>query len=116
MKKVLLFAAVSLAAMTACGPQALKMPVMGSRTVMDVDVEELSGLCLTLDKTALLSCGDQGVVKQISFDGAVTDVWAHDADMEDIPLIRILVICTWRSKVRRRCIGLMLLITKSIHL
>lgn len=84
MKKRLLFIMVSLVAYAACGPQASKMPVMGSRAVMDVDVEELSGLCLTLDKKALLSCGDQGVVKQISFDGQVTDIWSHDADMEDI--------------------------------
>ena len=32
-----------------------KMPVMGERTMMKVDVEELSGLCLTLDKSALLA-------------------------------------------------------------
>lgn len=64
----------------------VRMPVMGSRTVMDVDVEELSGLCLNLDNSALLACGDQGVVKLISFDGKVTDIWSRDADMEDITI------------------------------
>ena len=86
MNKISLFSLVTLVAMTACGPQAPKMPEMGSHVVYNVDVEELSGLCLNLDKTALLSCGDQGVVKQISFDGQVTDIWSHDADMEDITI------------------------------
>lgn len=63
------------------------MPVMsGSPTIFNVDVEELSGLCMTLDKSALLSCGDQGVVKQISFTGQVTEIWSHDADMEGITI------------------------------
>lgn len=58
----------------------------GRRTVFNVDVEELSGLCLNKDKTAFLSCGDQGVVKMISFTGEVTDFWEHDADMEGITI------------------------------
>lgn len=62
------------------------MPVMGGSAVYNVDVEELSGLCLNLDKTALLSCGDQGVVKQISFTGEVKDLWSRDADMEGITI------------------------------
>lgn len=62
------------------------VPVMGASTVFDVDVEELSGLCLNADGTALMSCGDQGVVKQISFDGKVTDILEYYADMEGITL------------------------------
>lgn len=62
------------------------IPVMGSRTVFNVNVEELSGLCLNADGTALLSCGDQGVVKEISFDGKVSNLWEHDADMEGITI------------------------------
>ena len=62
------------------------MPVMGTRTMLRVDVEELSGLCLTLDKSALLACGDQGVVKKISFTGEVTTIWTRSADMEDITI------------------------------
>lgn len=62
------------------------LPVMGSRQVFNVNVEELSGLCLNADGTALLSCGDQGVVKTISFTGQVSDFWSHDADMEGITI------------------------------
>ena len=62
------------------------MPVMGEREVFDVDVEEISGICLSADRTALLAIGDQGVVKQISFDGEVTDVLSYYADMEDVTL------------------------------
>ena len=35
----------------------VQMPVMGESAVYDVDVEELSGLCLNPQGTALLSCG-----------------------------------------------------------
>ena len=62
------------------------MPVMGEREVFDVDVEEISGICLSADRTTLLAIGDQGVVKQISFDGEVTDVLSYYADMEDVTL------------------------------
>lgn len=71
--------------MTACGTRS-KMPVMGEREVFDVDVEEISGICLNADKTALLAIGDQGVVKQISFAGEVTDVLSYYADMEGVTL------------------------------
>lgn len=69
--------------MTACRT-APKMPVMGEREVFDVDVEEISGICLNADKTALLACGDQGVVKQISFNGEVTHILDFYADMEGV--------------------------------
>ena len=53
------------------------VPVMGEGvSVFDVDVEELSGLCFNEDATELLSCGDQGVVKSISFTGKVKDISA----------------------------------------
>lgn len=63
-----------------------RLPEMKGYQVFDVDVEELSGLCMNQDGTALLSCGDQGVVKTISFTGEVTDLWEHDADMEGIAI------------------------------
>lgn len=75
----------SLMLITACGTRP-KMPVMGEREVFDVDVEEISGICLSADKTALLAIGDQGVVKQISFDGEVTDLLSYYADMEGVTL------------------------------
>ena len=59
---------------------------MGGYTVVDVDVEELSGLCFNADSTMLLSCGDQGVVKSISFDGTVSEMLVYDADMEGLTL------------------------------
>ena len=46
-----------MSALSACGT-APKIPVMGEHVVFDVDVEEISGICLNADKTALLACGD----------------------------------------------------------
>lgn len=63
------------------------VPVMGDQIqVFDVDVEELSGLCFDIDSTGLLSCGDQGVVKKVSFTGEVGEILVRDADMEGITL------------------------------
>ncbi len=63
------------------------VPVMGDQIqVFDVEVEELSGLCFNKDATELLSCGDQGVVKAISFAGEAKDILVQDADMEGITL------------------------------
>lgn len=59
---------------------------MGEYEVFEVDVEEISGLCLNHDSTMLLSCGDQGVVKTITFDGKVSEVLVKSADMEGITL------------------------------
>lgn len=58
----------------------------GERVVFDVDVEEISGICLNSDKTVLLTIGDQGVVKQISFTGEVTHILDFYADMEGVTL------------------------------
>lgn len=71
--------------LSACGT-APEMPVMGERIVFDVDMEEISGICLNADKTALLACGDQGVIKQISFTGEVKDILYYYADMEGVTL------------------------------
>ena len=87
MKYMLSFVFASLMMASSCiSDENPEMPVMGEVTVYDVDVEELSGLCLTQDTSALLSCGDQGVVKKISFTGEVSDFWEHDADMEGITI------------------------------
>jgi len=61
-------------------------PVMGNYTKMDVSVPELSGLCLSSDKSFLWAVGDEGRLAKISFDGKTTNVWTHDADMEDVTL------------------------------
>ena len=63
------------------------MPVMGSYKKMTVpDAIELSGLCLSADKSFLWGVGDGGTLYQIGFDGTVTTVWTHSADMEGITL------------------------------
>ena len=69
-----------------CGQRNIRMPVMGASTVYEVDVEEISGLCLDADKSALISCGDQGLVKRITFDGEASEVLVYPADMEGITL------------------------------
>ena len=85
MKKFLSFIISILSVMISYGQNAL--PAMGDNvTVFDVDVEELSGLCFDKDTARLLSCGDQGVVKSISFTGDVEDILVQDADMEGITL------------------------------
>ena len=63
------------------------MPVMGTYTKHNVKVEEISGICLNKDKTALLAVGDQGVLKEIDInDMSVKNVWTRDADLEGITL------------------------------
>lgn len=68
-------------------PELPKMPVLKSVTRIDVkEVPELSGLCLTADKSALWTVGDNGWFGQISFDGKVTKKWTKSADMEGITI------------------------------
>lgn len=64
----------------------IRMPVMGASEVYEVDVEEISGLCLDADKSALISCGDQGLVKRISFEGETSQILVYPADMEGLTL------------------------------
>ena len=63
------------------------MPVLGSYDrILVGDAEELSGLCLNKDQTALLGVSDQGALYEISFTGTVSTIWTHDADMEGITM------------------------------
>lgn len=65
----------------------VKMPVMGTYTKHNINVEEISGICLNKDKTGLLAVGDQGVLKEISLnDLSVKTIWTRDADLEGITL------------------------------
>ena len=67
--------------------EKLPVPQLGEGyTVFEVDMAELSGLCLNKDKTKLLACGDTGTVKEISFTGEATELWKSGADMEGIAL------------------------------
>ena len=85
MKRFLAFIISILSVMISYGQSAV--PVMGDLIYsICVDVEELSGLCFNNDSTKLLSCGDQGVVKAINFNGEVEDILVQDADMEGITL------------------------------
>lgn len=59
---------------------------MPDYTVMDVNVEEISGLCLSSDKSFLWAVGDQGLLAKVTFDGKVTKILEQDADMEDVTL------------------------------
>ena len=64
-----------------------KLPVMGTYTRTGVNVEEISGICLNADKTALLAVGDQGVLKEINLTSmTVKTIWTRDADLEGITL------------------------------
>ncbi|MBR4299755.1 MAG: hypothetical protein IKY36_02610 [Bacteroidales bacterium] len=84
MKRNILFILACILSVISYGKNAL--PIMKGHVVYDVDVEELSGLCMSADGTMLVSCGDQGVVKSISFDGAVSEMLVYDADMEGLTL------------------------------
>lgn len=86
---VLLSLLASLLCMPGAGAQEINTdvaPVMGASVVYDVDLEEISGLCMNADRTALIACGDQGVVKEVSFTGQVRDILAYPKDMEGITL------------------------------
>ena len=84
MKNTFILFLISILSVSCNGKNAV--PVMKGHVVFDVDVEELSGLCLSADGSMLYSCGDQGVVKTISFDGAVSEMLVYDADMEGVTL------------------------------
>lgn len=80
---LILFAALLIAGCS--GKESI--PQLGQEhTVYEVDIPELSGLCLNKDKTSLLGCGDTGLVKAISFTGEAEEIWRSGADMEGITL------------------------------
>lgn len=83
MRQVLSSILVSMLFLSACS-SAPKIPVMGESVIYDVDVVELSGLCLSADKSYLIACGDKGDVKTISFSGEVSDIWSQSADTEGV--------------------------------
>ena len=67
------------------GP-APKMPEMGDITKYSVDIEELSGLCLSADKTFLWAVGDPGRLGKIDFKGNITDVHTIGGDAEGVTI------------------------------
>lgn len=68
------------------GGKSRKVPEMGACQVINVRVEELSGLCMTKDSTALWAVGDEGSLCKVSFSGAVTPVLSPGMDMEGVTL------------------------------
>ena len=68
------------------GGRARKYPEMGAYQVIKVNVEELSGLCMTQDSSAFWAVGDEGALCNVSFAGAVTPVLSSWLDLEAITL------------------------------
>ncbi|MBQ3744127.1 MAG: hypothetical protein II858_09800 [Bacteroidales bacterium] len=68
------------------GGKPRKYPEMGVCQVIKARVEELSGLCMTKDSTALWAVGDEGAICKVSFSGAVTPVMKTRLDAEGITL------------------------------
>ena len=62
------------------------VPVMGSWQVIDVKVEELSGLCMNQDTTGFWAVGDEGALCAVSFRGAVTPKLTTGLDLEGITI------------------------------
>ena len=70
-------------------PKDQDMPKMGKSTKMEIPaVDELSGLCLNKDKTALFGAGDDGCLGIINFDGSVPKTWkpSSSCGMEDVTI------------------------------
>ena len=66
------------------GGKTRKYPEMGACQVIKVKVEELSGLCMTKDSSALWAVGDEGALCKVSFAGVVTPVLNSRLDLEAI--------------------------------
>ena len=66
------------------GGKTHKYPEMGACQVIKVNVEELSGLCMTKDSSALWAVGDEGALCKVSLAGVVTPVLNSRLDLEAI--------------------------------
>lgn len=84
-KTILTILSVLLYSVVSCSKD-FPLPVMGDYSVLEVEIGELSGLCFNKDRSALLACGDKGIVKSISFDGQATEIWKSSSDMEGITI------------------------------
>lgn len=82
----IVFSFLLLAALMSSCAEPENLPLMKGYQVFDVDVEEISGLCLNADRSALISCGDQGVVKYVSFEGETSDILVCSEDMEGVTI------------------------------
>lgn len=64
----------------------INIPIMGDYTIYEVDIKELSGLCLNKEHTSLIACGDKGVIKSVSFTGQAEELWTYPSDMEGVTI------------------------------
>ena len=67
---------------------AEKLPVMKGYQIFDVDVEELSGLCLNKDKTALLSAFATEVAG-MCYDPVDDRLWIVDSNEAELYLVTV---------------------------
>jgi hypothetical protein len=61
-----------------------RMPTLSKPTKINVNVEELSGICLQEDGSALWGVGDQGQLAKVSFEGNVQNIKDFSTDLEGI--------------------------------
>ena len=71
--------------------QPKPLPEMGSHVTYTLQaggkmVEELSGLCLSMDEDFLWGVHDKGTLYRINFDGSFVQQWYHEADMEGLAM------------------------------
>ena len=63
-----------------------KMPEMGKMTKYSVEIGELSGLCLSADKSFIWAVGDPGLLGRIDFEGHISDVHSIGGDAEGVTI------------------------------
>ena len=61
-------------------------PVQGAYEKYEVQMTELSGLCLHTDGSFLWGVGDQGVLAKVGFDGSMEKVFGKSHDMESVTI------------------------------
>lgn len=61
-------------------------PVKGGYQKYNVDLAELSGLCLHTDRSFLWGVGDQGEVVKLDFEGKIEKVFKQSLDMESVTI------------------------------
>lgn len=87
MEKFLSIFTISLMMLNACtDKEGPIIPIQGDYVKYTVDIQELSGLCLNLDKSFLWGVGDPGTLERITFDGKSRKVLSRSFDMEGVTL------------------------------
>lgn len=68
------------------GHKNKELPEMGSFQVFNLQLDELSGLCMNKDSTALWGVGDGGLLCKVSFTGSASRVLSFDLDAEGLTI------------------------------